>query len=206
MVARLSRPRSRRLRRGRVRGSGAHRTQADSQPQRTHLGRRAWKGAQGAGVERGGDSVARRWHRRASVIRHASAQPHAVGTLAVAMVKPARLAALMPHSRCSCADDTGRRAASVPAVRLASEVLAADEEQRAAPAAPEHHENVVHAQQRSPPALHRRSRLAGLPVAPRPPGGVGATLPTAPRRRSDGEGIWRSDRGWPRSSPDSRAS
>lgn len=52
---------------------------------------------------------ARRWHRRGSVIRHPSAQPHAVGALAVAMVKPARLAALMPHSRCSCADDTGRR-------------------------------------------------------------------------------------------------
>jgi hypothetical protein len=106
---------------------------------------------------------ARRWHRRGSVIRHASAQPHAVRALAVAMVKPARLAALMPHSRCSCADDTGRRAASVPAVRLASVVLAAHEERRAAPAAPDHHKNLVHAQQRSPPPVHRRPELTGPP-------------------------------------------
>jgi hypothetical protein len=99
-------------------------------------------------------------------IRHASAEPHAVGALPVAMIEPTRVAALMPHSRRSCADDTGSSAASVPAVRLASEVLAAHEERRAAPAAPEHHENVVHAQQRSPPALHRRPQLAGLPIAP----------------------------------------
>ncbi len=39
--------------------------------------------------------------------------------------------------------DPGSSAASVPAVRLASVVLAAHEERRAAPAAPEHHENLV---------------------------------------------------------------
>src|SRR5690242_6861491 len=81
------------------------------------------------------------------MIRHASAQPHAVGALPVAMVEPACVAALMPHSRRSYADGTGGRAAGVPAVRLAAVVLAAREERRAAPAAPKHHKNIIHAPQ-----------------------------------------------------------
>ncbi len=54
------------------------------------------------------------------MIRHASAQPHAVGALSIAMIQPILVTALVPHSRRPCADNAGGGAANVPAVRLAS--------------------------------------------------------------------------------------
>ena len=124
-----------------------------------------------------------RWHHRGSMIRHASPQPQAVGALPIAMVQPTEVAALVLPSRSSRADGTGSGAARVPAVRLASVVLLAHEERCAAPAAREHHENVLHAPQRSPPALHRRPQVAGLPPGPPSTTGTGvAARPGAPRR------------------------
>jgi hypothetical protein len=78
------------------------------------------------------------------MIRHARAAPHAVGALSIAMIQQTLATALVPHSRRPCADNAGGSAANVPAVRLASVVLAAHEEQGAASAAGEHHESVVH--------------------------------------------------------------
>jgi hypothetical protein len=104
------------------------------------------------------------------MIRHATALPHAVGALPIAMIQPTRVAALVPLPRSSCADNAGSGAAGVPAVRLASVVLAAHEERGAAPAAREHHESVVHAHGS---VVHRLStggpQLAGLPLDHLPP-------------------------------------
>jgi hypothetical protein len=101
------------------------------------------------------------------MIRHASAQPHAVGALPIAMVQPPLVAELVPHSRSPCADNAGSGAANAPAVRLASVLLAAHEEQRAASAAGEHHESVVHVRGS---VVHRLSTSADKsPVSPRPP-------------------------------------
>lgn len=90
----------------------------------------------------------------------------------------------------------GRRARARRARRTVGSpeptVLTAHEERRATPTAAEHHENLVHAQQRSPRALHGRSQLAGLPLdLPQPPWSVWAPV------KELGEEIW----GWVRFSP-----
>ena len=129
------------------------------------------------------------------MIRHASAQPHAVGALPIAMVQPPLVAALVPHSRSPCADNAGSGAANAPAVRLASVLLAAHEEQRAASAAGEHHESVVHVRGS---VVHRLSTSADKsPVSPRPPAALWPRcLPhhaATATVKEFGEEIW----GWP---------
>lgn len=151
---------------------------------------------------------ARRGLRRGTIIRHASALPHAVGTLPIAMIQSSLFAALMTQSCSPRAGDAGSGAAGASAVHLASVVLGAHEELRAAPLAGEHHENLVHTRQPSPPAFGRRSQVAGAPIAwlalPFLPPETSPKDSTRDKRQvvSPGEGNWDE----PRILPDLRGS